>query len=277
MSTCCQPGAGLRNVHYPELERRPPKTIRWFEALSENYLDTFGRPLKVLEFIRKDFPVALHGVSLSIGTASGLNYTYLKTLKTLIDSIEPFIVSDHLCWTANNKGNNSHDLLPLPYNDETLKLIVNHVDEVQNFLKRPFVLENPSSYMSFRHSTYSEWDFMTILAERTGSKILLDINNVYVSASNHGFDPYTYLNAIPSSLVAQIHLAGFTDMGTFLFDTHSKPVFETVWKMFEHYIRTAPQIPFMIEWDDDIPNLEGLEQELDKAVAIWASCHGETI
>jgi uncharacterized protein (UPF0276 family) len=268
----CNPGAGLRSVHYPELEKRPPRVIKWFEALTENYLDTFGRPFRILEFVRKDFPVAMHGVSLSIGSACGLNKEYLRKLKELIDVIDPVIWSDHLCWTASKDGN-THDLLPLPYNDETLQLLLDHIDEVQVFMKRTIALENPSSYLTFKNSTYTEWDFLRILAERSGAKILLDINNIYVSASNHGFDPYVYLNAIPSDLVAQIHLAGFTDMGTYLFDTHSKPVYKNVWQMFTHYIKCAPSIPFMIEWDDDIPDLNGLEEELSKAVEIWTKFH----
>lgn len=270
----CRPGAGLRSVHYPELELRPPQVIKWFEALTENYLDTYGRPLQMLEFIRKDFPVALHGVSLSIGSASGLNWDYLKKLKEIIGIIDPFIVSDHLCWTADF-ANNTHDLLPLPYTDEALNLLIDRLDQVQNFLKRRILLENPSTYISFHHSTYTEWDFMRLVAERSGAKILLDINNVYVSASNHGFDPMLYMAAIPSSLVRQIHLAGFTDMGSYLFDTHSKPVFPKVWEMFKYFIKKDPNIPFMLEWDDEIPNLAGLEEELTKAVRIWHTCHGE--
>ncbi len=273
-SIFCRPGAGLRPVHYPELELSPPKVIKWFEALTENYLDTFGRPLQILEFIRKDFPVALHGVSLSIGSASGLNLAYLKKLKELLDIIDPFVFSDHLCWTADF-ANNTHDLLPLPYTDEALNLLVDRLDQVQNFVKRPMLFENPSTYISFKQSTYSEWDFMRILAERSGAKILLDINNVYVSATNHGYDPLTYLQGIPSYLVKQIHLAGFTDMGTYLFDTHSKPVFPKVWEMFKYFIKKDSSIPFMIEWDDEIPSLAGLEDELAKAVRIWHDCHGE--
>ena len=264
----CKSGAGLRSVHYPELEKRPPKLIKWFEAVTENYLDTFGRPFRMLEFIRKDFPVALHGVSLSIGSASGLNPEYLKKLKALIERIDPFIFSDHLCWTGIQTGN-THDLLPLPYNDETLQLLVDHVDEVQCYLNRQITLENPSSYLTFKNSTYTEWDFLRTLAVKSGASLLLDINNVYVSATNHGFDPYTYLKAIPSALVAQIHLAGFTDMGTYLFDTHSMPVHTHVWELFQYYIARSPHIPFMLEWDEDIPDLDGLEAELAKACTIW--------
>ncbi|MBP6219185.1 MAG: DUF692 domain-containing protein [Oligoflexales bacterium] len=268
----CKPGAGLRSVHFPELEERPPKVIKWFEALSENYLDTFGRPLKILEMIRKDFPIALHGVSLSIGSAHGLDKGYLSKLKGLIDTIDPFIISDHLCWTSTAAGN-THDLLPLPYTEEALQLLIERIDEVQNFLKKPIVLENPSSYMTFKHSTYSEWDFLKAISDKSGAKILLDMNNVYVSSVNHGFDPYKYLNAIPGDIVAQIHLAGFTDMGTYLFDTHSKPVHTKVWNLFCHYIQKNPQIPFMVEWDDNIPSLTELEEELSKAVSIWEKCH----
>lgn len=273
MDQRCKPGAGLRSEHYPALEAAPPKVIRWFEALTENYLDTEGRPLTMLSFVRRDFPVALHGVSLSIGSVGGLNPVYLRKVKELIDVIQPFIVSDHLCWTSSH-GGNSHDLLPLPYTDETLDLLVDHIDQYQNVIGRMLVLENPSTYLTFAHSTYTEWDFLCALTKRSGCKLLLDVNNVYVSGTNHGFDPSTYIAAIPTESVAQVHLAGFTDMDTYLFDTHSMPVHSAVWALFRAFIKRAPDVPFMVEWDADIPDLDGLEAEVSKAVAVWNQYHG---
>lgn len=274
-SLSCQAGTGLRARHFPYLEQHPATPLKWFEALTENYLDSQGRPRHLLNLIRSDYAVALHGVSLSIGSSEGIRAGYLSRLKKLIDEIDPFIVSDHLCWTGLHQAN-SHDLLPLPYTQETLNIVLNNLAVVQDFLGRQFVLENPSSYMTFRYNEWTEWDFLVEIARRSGAKILLDINNVYVSATNHGFDPRTYLAAVPPDLVAQIHLAGFTDMGTHLFDTHSKPVYEPVWELFSEYIAQAPGIPFMVEWDDDIPEFEVLITEVMKAVRIWELHHGQS-
>ena len=268
-------GVGLRPTHYPHLLEQPNTPIQWFEALSENYMDTQGRPLDVLEFIRKDFPVALHGVSLSIASAEGLSPEYLRRLKRLRDRIEPFIVSDHLCWTGLPEAN-LHDLLPLPFTDEALQIIRENVDRVQTTLGTHILLENVSSYLSFPDSPYTEWEFLTCVAKESGCKVLFDVNNLYVNAHNHHFDPLTYLDAIPCDLIGQIHLAGYTDMGTYLFDTHSKPVYPEVWELFSTLIARVPDVPVLIEWDDDIPEFPRLEEEAVTAACIWETHHGPT-
>ncbi len=269
-------GVGLRSEHYPHLLERPRTTVQWFEAISENYMDTAGRPLAVLEKIRSSFPVALHGVSLSIGykpphgdaameEAFGEQRArYLARLKELVRRIDPIIVSDHLCWTGV-PGGNVHDLLPTPFTDEALDWITSQVDAVQQVLGRSIVLENVSSYLTWASSTRSEQEFLVEVARRSGCKVLLDINNVYVSARNHGFDARAYLDAIPSDLVAQVHLAGHTDCGTHLFDTHSAPVCDDVWDLFAATIVRLPGVPVLIEWDAEIPPFERLEAEAQQA------------
>ncbi len=268
-------GVGLRPTHYPFLEPRPQTKVTWFEAISENYMDTKGRPLDMLELIREDYPVALHGVSLSIASAEGLRPTYLQNLRNLIKRIDPFIVSDHLCWTGLNQQN-LHDLLPFPFTNEALTLIVEHVDQVQTYLQRPILLENVSTYLQIPESEYTEWDFLRAVADRSGCQILLDLNNLYVNASNHHFDPYVFLERIPTHIIGQVHLAGYTDMGTHLFDTHSKPVYPAVWDLFSTLIARAPDLPVLIEWDDDIPEFPQLEEEALKAAHIWTYHHGQT-
>ena len=268
-------GVGLRPTHYPYLEPRPQTNVTWFEAVSENYMDTKGRPLDMLELIRKDYPVALHGVSLSIASTEGLRKNYLHNLRNLVERIHPFIVSDHLCWTGLQEQN-LHDLLPIPFTDEALNLIVNHVDQVQTCLSRQILLENVSTYLLVPEADWAEWDFLNEVANRSGCGILLDINNLYVNAKNHQFDPYIFLEAIPTHLIGQIHLAGYTDMGTHLFDTHSKPVYPEVWDLFSSLIARAPKVPVLIEWDEDIPEFPQLEEEARKAAHIWTYHHGQT-
>lgn len=265
-------GVGLRPVHYAHLLQRPRTTVRWFEAISENYMDTAGRPLAVLEQVRADHPVALHGVSLSIGSrppsgdcSAELRFheqrkRYLDRLARLVERIDPFLVSDHLCWTGV-PGGNIHDLLPTPFTDEALDWICRQVDAVQNALGRTLVLENVSSYLTWSCSTRSEEEFLVEVARRSGARILLDINNVFVSARNHRFDARSYLDAIPCELVAQVHLAGHSDLGTHLFDTHSAPVCDEVWDLFAHTIARLPGVPVLIEWDAEIPPFERLEAE----------------
>lgn len=267
-------GVGLRPVHYPHLLARPKTPVQWFEAVSENYMDSEGRPLEMLKAIRRDYPLALHGVSLSIGSAEGPRPGYLERLKRLIERVDPFIVSDHLCWTGAH-ASNTHDLLPLPYTPETLRLIVERVGRVQDFLGRSIALENVSSYLRFEQSTQSEWDFLVSAARRSGCRILLDLNNVYVNAKNHGFDPCDYVKAVPPELVAQIHLAGFTDMGDYLFDTHSKPVSSDVWELYALAARRMPQAPVLIEWDEDIPPFSELEKQAMMAREVWRKNRGD--
>lgn len=267
-------GVGLRSAHYPHLEASKRTQINWFEAVSENYMDTHGHPRKMLEMVRSKYPVALHGVSMSLASADGLDQNYLERLRNLITEIEPFIVSDHLCWTGT-RDNNLHDLLPFPYNSESKQTVLANIDAAQNTLKRNILIENVSSYMKFHESDRTEYEFIAEIARVSGAKILLDINNVYVSATNLNLDPIQCIDAIAPDLVGQIHLAGFTDTGSFFFDTHSKPVYPEVWELFSYFIQKAPTVPFMIEWDGDVPEFARLEQEALTAKAIWDQHHAK--
>jgi hypothetical protein len=262
-------GAGLRSVHFPHLLERPRVAVDWFEALSENYMDSEGRPLEVLLKIREDFPIALHGVSLSVGGVEGPRPGYLERLRTLADRVEPFLITDHLCFTGAH-ASNTHDLLPLPYTEEAIATVARNVSRAQDVLGRPIALENVSSYLSYCESVMTEWEFLVAVARRAGCKILLDVNNAYVSARNHRFAPETYLDAVPADLVAQIHLGGYSDMGTFLFDTHSRAPTEPVWELYRRVIGRMPQAPVLIEWDEDVPEWAGLEEQVVKAARIWA-------
>ncbi len=266
-------GVGLRPTHYPYLEERPPLSVRWFEAISENYMDSQGRPMGMLELIRQDYPVALHGVSLSIASGEGIRPDYIHKLKALIDRIDPWIVSDHLCWTGAHRGN-LHDLLPIPFTQEALLYIVNNIDYVQNELGRSILLENVSTYLQIKGAEYTEWDFITEVAQRSGCKVLLDVNNLYVNSQNHHFNPQDYLDAIPVEKIGQIHLAGYTDMDTHLFDTHSHQVYPAVWDLFSKLISRAPDVPVLIEWDDEIPEFPRLEEEAATANHYWLEQHG---
>jgi len=259
-------GVGLRADHYDDI-LSGPRRIDWFEAISENYIDSGGRPLHVLERVRRDYPVALHGVALSIGSADPLNRQYLCNLRTLVQRIEPVLVTDHLCWTGV-EGRGLYDLLPLPYTEEALAHVVRRVRQVQDWLGRRILLENPSTYIQFRHSVFTEWDFLAAVAEAADCGILLDVNNVYVSAYNHGFDPVRYLDAIPPARVGQMHLAGFTDMGTYLFDTHNTPVSEPVWRLYAYAIERFGMVSTLVEWDADIPGFERVCAEAEHARSI---------
>lgn len=260
-------GVGLRSAHYPHLEAHKPKVAEWFEAISENYMDSLGRPREMLRRLRKDFPIALHGVSMSLASATGLDTNYLHKLKALIDDIDPFIVSDHLCWTGF-AHHNMHDLLPFPYTEETLTQVVNNLDRAQNVLGRQILIENISAYIAFDDNEYPEEAFIVEAAKRAGAQILLDINNVYVNAQNFAFSASRYIQSIPEHLIGQIHLAGFSDLGDFLFDTHSTPVCTEVWQLFSELAPRIRGIPVAIEWDEHIPSFPDLEQELQKAEAM---------
>jgi uncharacterized protein (UPF0276 family) len=259
-------GIGLRTPHYPLITSTWP-AMDWFEAVSENYMDTGGRPLKILEQVRHHYPVALHGTALSIGSTDPLSEKYLERLKRLVDHIDPFIVSDHLCWSGV-KGRQLHDLLPLPFNEEALRHVVERVSRVQEFLNRKILLENVSTYVTYKHSTMTEWEFLVEVARRSGCGILLDINNVFVNAVNHQFDPMEYLRHVPGELVGQIHLAGHTDMGDFLFDTHSMPILEKVWDLYRRALSLYGPVSTLIEWDENIPPFEHLSELASKARAI---------
>lgn len=259
-------GLGLRTVHYEEiLENHPP--IDWLEIISENYMVAGGKPLYYLDKIREQYPMVAHGVSLSIGSTDPLNWEYLHKLKALIARVNPKWVSDHLCWTGVN-GLNMHDLLPLPYTEEALNHVIRRVKEVQDFLGRQILLENVSSYVTFKNDTFTEWDFLRTMAQEADCLILLDINNVYVSAYNHGFDPTVYLNAIPIERVQQFHLAGHTNNGSVIIDTHDAKIIDPVWELYAKAIKRFGRISTMIERDDHIPPLSELMIELDYAKKI---------
>jgi uncharacterized protein (UPF0276 family) len=256
-------GVGLRSEHFGRV-LEAPTSVDWFEVISENFMVKGGRPLHVLDRVRRDYPVVLHGVSLSIGSSDPLDKRYLEALAALIKRVEPAWVSDHLCWTGVG-GHNAHDLLPLPYTEEALLHTVERVSAVQDFLGRQIALENVSTYLSFAGSTMSEWEFLAQLAERADCGILLDVNNIYVSAANHDFDPATYLAAIPKDRVWQIHLAGHADKGTHLLDTHSRPVCDSVWSLYRQALERFGELASLVEWDEDIPAWDILEAECERA------------
>ena len=249
-------GVGLRRPHYLHiLEQRP--AMDWFEVTSENFMVAGGRPLEVLEGVRAHYPIVMHGVSLSIGSSDPLNRTYLDTLRTAAHRFEPAWISDHLCWTGVG-GRNVHDLLPLPYNEETVTHVAGRIRQVQDILERTILIENVSSYMTFRSSRLEEWEFLNAVAEQADCAILLDINNIFVNAFNHHFDPIRYLDAIPAKRVVQFHLAGHSDHGTYLIDTHDHPIRAEVWTLYQHAVRRFGRVPTLIEWDDNIPEFEVL-------------------
>ncbi|MBV8134648.1 MAG: DUF692 domain-containing protein [Deltaproteobacteria bacterium] len=256
-------GVGLRRPHYAHiLERRPP--MDWFEVISENFMVTGGRPLEVLAAVRDRHPLVLHGVSLSIGTTDPLNRKYLADLRALAKRFEPAWISDHLCWTGV-AGRNLHDLLPLPHTAEVVRHVSRRIREVQDFLERPILLENVSSYLTFRDSTMSEWEFLRAVTEEADCGILLDINNIFVNAFNHRFSAEEYLDAIPVERVVQFHLAGHSDHGTHLLDTHDHPVREEVWTLYERAVRRFGAVSTLIEWDDNIPEFSVLAETAQHA------------
>lgn len=258
-------GLGLRPPHYERFRQGRVEGVDWLEIISENYLVPGGQALAHLDAIRAHYPMVMHGVSLSIGGTDALNLDYLRQLRQLIHRVEPAWVSDHLCWTGVN-GNNLHDLLPLPYNDEALAHVAERVSRVQDFLGRPLVLENVSSYVAWSADAMPEWAFLAEVTRRTGCELLLDVNNVYVSSVNHGFDPMTFLRALPAQAIRQIHLAGHeTQADGFLVDTHDHPVCEAVWQLYGKAIGLFGEVPTMIERDDHIPPLEELVHELGRA------------
>jgi uncharacterized protein (UPF0276 family) len=261
---CLGFGLGVRPEHYEALLNERRGSVSWIEALTENYLVPGGRPLYYLERLREQYPIALHGVSLSIGSADPLNLDYLDQVRSLADRYQAAWVSDHLCWTGVD-GVNLHDLLPLPYTEEALRHVVRRIDEVQHRLGRRIAIENVSSYLTYRRAEMSESEFVREVAERADCLLLLDINNVYVSSVNHDFDPRAYLQQIPAHRVQQFHLAGHRDCGTHLIDTHDEPVCEAVWDLYAHALSHFGMVSTMIERDDNIPEIDVLLTELDRA------------
>ena len=262
-------GIGLRSQHYQDILNNRPK-VSWFEALTDNYLGDGGQPLAYLEQIRADYPITLHGVGMSLGSFEPLNLDYLKKVKNLKNRMQPAWLSDHLCWSASG-GYYSHDLLPLSYTEEAAKHISTRIVQAQDFLGEQLVIENVSSYVSFAASEMTEWEFLIAVVDRADCMLLLDINNIYVSAHNHGFSPEAYLNAIPAQRVREIHLAGYEDQGTHLLDTHGKPVHQPVWALYEKALSQLGPIPTLIEWDTNIPPLQQLLEEAQKAERIFSS------
>ena len=256
-------GVGLRTTHFPYiLKNHPP--VDWFEIITENFMDSGGRPRYVLEQIAERYPVVMHGVSMSIGSTDPLNFEYLTKLKKLADAVKPRWVSDHLCWTGV-AGLNAHDLLPIPLNEESLAHVTARVRTVQDFLGRPLVLENPSTYVTFADSTMPEWEFLTRLAEDADCGLLLDVNNVFVSAVNHDFDPKEYIRNVPHKRVVQFHLAGHTDCGTHRIDTHDGEVIDPVWELYRQAHRLTGGASTLLEWDAKIPEFPVVHAEVLKA------------
>jgi uncharacterized protein (UPF0276 family) len=256
-------GVGLRSVHFSHILQHWP-AVDWFEIISENFLDSAGRPRYVLQQIAERYPVVMHGVSLSIGSADALDFEYLAKVKRLAREVNARWISDHLCWTGV-AGRTSHDLLPLPLTEEALSHVIERVRTVQDFLERPLALENPSSYVTFAASTMPEWEFLSRLSDETGCQLLLDVNNVYVSSRNHDFDPLEYLQAILHERVTQFHLAGHADLGTHCIDTHDGHVVERVWELYREAVRLTGGAATLLEWDARIPTFEVVHAEALKA------------
>ena len=268
-------GLGLRTDHYEEvLAHTPP--IDWFEIITENYLVPGGKPLYFLDKIRQNYPMVMHGVSLSLGSSDPLDWVYLRQVKELAARIEPAWISDHLCWTGVN-GLNTHDLLPLPYTQEMIDHVVSRLSQIQNYLKRPLLIENVSSYLTYKQSEMTEWEFISEIVKQAGCYLLLDVNNIYVSAVNHGFHSLDYLNAMSRDKVLQIHLAGHSHCETHIIDTHDAPIIEPVWQLYAEAIKRFGPISTMIERDDNIPSLSELLTELQKAKEIAQQVSDECV
>jgi uncharacterized protein (UPF0276 family) len=262
-------GLGLRTEYYDIILKEKP-AVDWFEILSENYMVKGGKALYYLDTIRERYPLVMHGVSMSIGGTDPLDFNYLQQLKTLMERAQPKWISDHLCWTGQG-SHNLHDLMPLPYNDEAILHVADRVKKVQDYLETRILLENVSSYVTYKHSDMSEWEFYTRVAEEADCLMLLDINNIYVSARNHHFNPVDYVHGVPSERVQQFHLAGHTDYGDYVIDTHDHPVVDPVWNLYEEALRHFGPVSTMIERDDQMPPFGELMDELNRARSIGNS------
>lgn len=256
-------GLGLRSKHFSYILEHHPE-VDWFEVISENFMDSGGRPRQVLRQLVEKYPVVMHGVSLSIGSTDPLNLEYLTKLKALAAEVNPLWISDHLCWTGVNSLN-THDLLPVVLNEESLKHICGRIAQVQDFLERPVVFENPSTYLTFKQSTIAEWDFLRYMTEETGCGLLLDVNNVYVSAFNNDFDPVNYINRLPHDRIVQMHIAGHQHCGDYIIDTHDRKVVNDVWNLFTQAWQLTGGVATLLEWDSNIPDFDDYHAELLKA------------
>lgn len=268
-------GLGLRSEHYHEVLDQQPKEIDWFEIISENYMIDGGKPLYFLDRIRQDYPMVMHGVSMSIGSTDPLDYDYLHQLKRLIERVQPEWFSDHLCWTGVDHKN-MHDLLPLPYTEEAIIHVADRISEVQDFLGRQMLIENLSSYITYTEDAMTEWEFLSAVCERADCNLLLDVNNIYVSSYNHHFDPLEYLNGVPGDRVWQHHLAGHQNTGNLIIDTHDEPIIDPVWQLYAQTAELLGPVSTMIERDANIPPLHEVIAELNQARAI-ASAHYGTL
>ncbi len=262
-------GLGLRSQHYEYILNNQPD-VDWFEILTENYMIDGGKPMYYLDAFVERYPLVMHGVSMSIGSTDKLNRDYLKKLKQLIQRVKPKWISDHMCWTSA-KQINSHDLLPLPYTSETVDHLVNRIKQVQDYLEQPILLENVSSYLTYKESKTTEWDFLNEITRQSGCFLLLDINNIYVSARNHGFDAKVFIDGIDRSSVRQFHLAGHSDFDTYVIDTHDHDVCQSVWDLYDHALERFGAISTMIERDDNIPDFPDLLAEMNQARQIAKS------
>lgn len=259
-------GVGLRSPHYQHIFAHKP-AVPWFEVLSDNYLGAGGLPLHHLERVRQDYPITLHGVGMSLGSTDPLNFDYLNRLKQLAERLEPAYISDHLAWISTGQ-HYLNDLVPLPYTDAVLSHVASRISQVQDFLGRRILIENPSPYLAFADSTMPEWVFVRELLAKANCNLLLDVNNVYVGAVNHNFDPLDYLKALPRDRVKEIHLAGYEEREGYLFDTHGYPVHPPVWKLYEAALERFGAVPTLIEWDTDLPSFPILQAEAAKAEAL---------
>jgi uncharacterized protein (UPF0276 family) len=270
--TPCMPnpgfGLGLRTTHYADFIHAPQR-VDWLEIVSDNYLVPGGKPLHFLDTLRSQYPMVMHGVAMSIGSVAGPDSAYLQRIKALMQRVQPLWVSDHLCFTGAG-GHTLHDLLPLPYTPEALRTVVQHIQQVQDVLGRRLVVENVSSYLQYKASTMDEAQFLSAMAQEADCLLLLDVNNVYVSSVNHGFDARAFIDALPAHRIQQIHLAGHHDHGTHIVDTHDHPVADPVWQLYEHTLQRLGPVASMIERDAHIPPLSELIDELDVARGIAA-------
>jgi uncharacterized protein (UPF0276 family) len=260
-------GLGLRTEHYQDILQNKPKQIDWLEILSENYMVDGGKPLYYLDAIRQDYPMVMHGVSMSIGGTDPLNYDYLKQLKKLINRVEPRWISDHLCWTGVEQKN-MHDLLPLPYTEAAVIHLADRIAEVQDFLGMQILIENLSSYITYSDDAMPEWEFISAIAKKADCNILLDVNNIYVSSFNHHYDPIEYLQGVPKHRVWQHHIAGHTNNGNLIIDTHDADIIDPVWALYEETAKQFGPVSTMIERDGNIPPLEQVIAELEHARSI---------